>query len=198
MRTSAPALAPFFRSDLQARLLAALLLGTRDELSAADLRDRVGGSRSGLNQELQRLLDAGVIERRMVGRAALYRRAESSPLLEPLTMLVERTIGVEPELRRRLGEVSGVGAAAIYGSWAGGESLAPSSDVDVLVIGRPDRDQLERAARGVEQLAGREISLSVYDPDDWAERVATGSGFATTVLSRPLVPLVGSVPGAAE
>ena len=139
-------------------------------------------------------MDAGVIERRMVGRSALYRRAEASPLLEPLTTLVERTLGLEPELRKRLGGLDGVEAAAIFGSWAAG-TIGPRSDVDVLVIGEPDADELERAARAVERLAGREVNLTLYDRADWAKRVADGSGFASTVLERPLIPLVGEIPG---
>jgi DNA-binding transcriptional ArsR family regulator len=198
MRTSSPAIAPFFRSDLQARILAALLLGPVAEISAADLRRRVGASSSGVNQELQRLRDAGVVERRMVGRAALYRRAGASPLVEPLTALVERTLGVEPELRRRLSDIEGIEAAAIYGSWAAGSSVTPVSDVDVLVIGHPDRDRLEQVARDVERLIGRDVSLAVYDPDDWDERVAQGAGFAATVLGRPLTPLVGTIAGTPE
>jgi DNA-binding transcriptional ArsR family regulator len=196
MRTSAPAIAPFFRSDLQARLLAALLLGSDAELSAADLQSKVGASRAGVHQELMRLLDAGVVERRMVGRSALYRPAAESPLIEPLTALVARTVGVEPELRRVLVSVDGIEAAAIYGSWAGGVSISATSDVDVLVIGHPDADELERAVRAVEQLTSREINLTIYDRADWERRLERGSGFVATVLGRPLVELVGAIPAA--
>ena len=92
--------------------------------------------------------------------------------------------------------MGGIEAAAIYGSFASGGPVTPASDVDVLVIGEPDRDRLMAAAREVEQLVGREISVAVYDPVDWAERVARGAGFATTVLDRPLVHLIGAIPGA--
>ena len=190
----APSLAPFFRSELQAALLAVLLLGSDEELSAAELQRRSGASRSGVHKELQRLADAGIVERRTVGRSSLYRRAEDSPLLDPLTALVERTLGVEPELRRRLAEMDGIEAAAIFGSWADG-SVGPRSDVDVLVIGTPDADALERAARAVERLAGREVNLTLYDGRDWRERVARGAGFAATVLDRPLITLIGAIPG---
>ncbi len=194
MRTQPPAIAPFFRSQLQARLLAALLLGTTEEVGAPELQDRLGASRSGINQELGRLLDAGILTRRMVGRSALYRPAEDSPLVEPLRTLVERTVGVEPELRRALAAVDGVEAAAIYGSWAAGTSVRPLSDVDVLVIGDTNADELERAIRRVERLAGREVNLTRYDRDDWLERVRLGSGFARTVLDRPRIALVGEIP----
>jgi predicted nucleotidyltransferase len=190
-----PPLAPFFRSELQARVLALLLLGADEELTAADVQERLGASRSGVHQELRRLLDAGVLERRSVGRTALYRPARESPVVGPLTELVQRTIGVESELRRRLSAVPGVEAAAIYGSWAAGTQIGPLSDVDVLVIGDPDADELERAARAVEQLSGREVNLTLYDRTEWEERLERGSGFASTVLDRPLVELHGQIPG---
>lgn len=194
MRTQPPAIAPFFRSQLQARLLAALLLSATEEVGVPELQDRLGASRSGINQELGRLLDAGILTRRMVGRSALYRPAADSPLVGPLRTLVERTVGVEPELRRALAAVDGVEAAAIYGSWAAGTSVRPLSDVDVLVIGDADADALERAIRRVERLAGREVNLTRYDRDDWLERVRQGSGFARTVLDRPRIALVGEIP----
>lgn len=194
MRSQPPAIAPFFRSQLQARLLAALLLSATDEVGVPELQHRLGASRSGINQELRRLLDAGILARRMVGRSALYRPAEDSPLVEPLRMLIARTVGVEPELRRALAAVDGVEAAAIYGSWAAGTSVRPLSDVDVLVIGDADADALERAIREVERLAARDVNLTRYDRADWLERVRQGSGFARTVLDRPRIALVGEIP----
>lgn len=193
MRTQAPPIAPIFRSDLQARLLAALLLGPELEMSAAELQERTGGSRAGVHQELRRLLEGGLLDRRTVGRSALYRPAQDSPVVEPLTVLVERTLGVEAELRRRLAAIPGVEAAAIYGSWAAG-SIKPQSDVDVLVIGEPDADALEEAARAVERRSRRELNLTLYDRADWLARLRQRSGFAATVLDRPLIELVGTVP----
>lgn len=194
MRTQSPAIAPFFRSQVQARLLAALLLSPHGEIGVTELQDRVGASRSGINQELSRLLAAGILERRLVGRAALYRPAEDSPLVEPLRQLVERTVGVEPELRRVLAPIEGIEAAAIYGSWAAGTSVRPDSDIDVLVIGDADAAALEQAVRQVERLVGRDVNLTSYDRDEWLDRVRRRSGFARTVLDRPRVVLVGEVP----
>jgi predicted nucleotidyltransferase len=193
MRTKAPDRLPLFRSDLQARLLAILILGPDAELSSSELLERVGGSRAGLHSELRRLLDAGLIERRSVGRASLYRAAADSPLLPPLRELLTRTVGVEAELRRRLAQIDGRDAAVIHGSWAQASRMRPTSDVDLLVIGRPDRDDLERAAREVERMSGRDLDLSVYEPDDWAERVRRRSAFATSVLERPWISLVGDL-----
>ncbi|MGB3762104.1 MAG: winged helix-turn-helix domain-containing protein, partial [Ornithinimicrobium sp.] len=72
MRTEAPLLAPVFRSDGQASLLSALLLAD-DELSLTDLADRAGVAYPTAHREVARLLDAGILVERRVGRTRLVR-----------------------------------------------------------------------------------------------------------------------------
>ncbi len=193
MRTVAPAELPLFRSDLQARLLSALVLEPEARLTGADLARLTGAARATVHRELHRLLDAGMLEREQVGRATVYRAATASPLFEPLRMLLERTVGVEPELSRRLATLDGVEAAAVFGSWAS-RRAGPDSDVDVLVVGEVDRAALLVAIREVEQRAGREISVRLYRRPELERRLAAGSGFLGTLLARPMTPLVGRLP----
>lgn len=194
MRTAPPPLLPIFRSDLQARLLAILLLGDGAPIATSRLAESTGASAASLNRELRRLEDAGIVEHERVGRSKLYRAARASPLHAPLRELVARTLGVEPLLRSRLDELPGVRAAALFGSWAAGRA-APESDIDLLVVGDVDRDRLLREVRDVERVAGREINVTAYRPDEFARRRRERSGFLATVLSRPLTPLVGDVGG---
>jgi len=59
MRTESPALAPIFRSHLQGRLLAAVLLGT-DALTIAALAQTVQAPESIVHCEVDRLVRTGV------------------------------------------------------------------------------------------------------------------------------------------
>jgi predicted nucleotidyltransferase len=63
--------------------------------------------------------------------------------------LLERTVGVEAELRRALVDVPGVDAAFIHGSFAKKNKLRPTSDVDVLVLGHIDPRTLRRRIRRI-------------------------------------------------
>jgi predicted nucleotidyltransferase len=153
---------------------------------------RTGGTRSSIQRELARLMEAGVLEREAIGRTSLYRPADS-PLRDPLSTLIERTLGVAPRLSERLGAIDGIEAAAIYGSWAA-ENVGPSSDIDVVVIGEAVYDDVFTAVAGVERTTGREVHLKLYRPGEFREKLAEGSGFLRTILRRPLVPLVGSLP----
>ncbi|MEX2193750.1 MAG: nucleotidyltransferase domain-containing protein [Thermoleophilaceae bacterium] len=192
MRTKPPAFLPLFRSQLQAELLAALLLDGGEVGSVSDLASRTGATRSSVHRELHRLLDAGILEREGVGRTQVYRAADS-PLRPPLTELLERTVGAEALLTRRLEELEGVETAALYGSWAAGR-LGPGSDIDLLVVGSVEYEPLVAAIRDIERRAGRDINVKLFRPDEYRERLREGSGFLRTVLDRPVRELVGSLP----
>lgn len=192
MRSTPPPILPLFRSDLQATLLAALYLSDQGPLTARELIDRTGASSASLHRELTRLVAAALIDDERVGRTKRYRPATDSPLYEPLHTLLERTLGVERQLRDTLEGVDGIEAAAIFGSWAQG-AAGEASDVDVIVIGEPSREELLAAVRDVERSTHREIDVTAYRPDEFERRRAEGSGFLRTVLEGPRIPLIGEV-----
>jgi predicted nucleotidyltransferase/biotin operon repressor len=192
MRTKAPSSLPIFRSELQARLLALLLLDEPSGVTTPQLAARLNASEASLHRELTRLRDAGILEREPIGRTFVYRPSLSSPIHAPLKELIVRTMGVETQLRDVLAHVGGVEAAAIFGSWAAGR-IGASSDIDLLVVGDPDSDQLLEGVRRVEAIVGREIDVKVYRRDELRQRQADGSPFVEAMLSGPLVPLVGEL-----
>src|SRR5674476_1198376 len=79
-RTEPPLLAPVFRSEGQARLLAAVLLGG-DELSITDLADRAEVAYPTAHREVARLLNAGILSERSVGKTRLITANNESCLL---------------------------------------------------------------------------------------------------------------------
>ena len=64
MRSAAPALLPVFRSQLQADILAALLLNPGQEYSLTELAQRFGAPLSTVHGEVKRLTGAGLLHRR--------------------------------------------------------------------------------------------------------------------------------------
>ena len=140
-----------------------------------------------------------MITREGVGRTFLYRAATDSPLHEPLVQILERTIGLEAELRRVLNDVAGVDSAFIHGSYGSDTSVKPTSDVDVLVIGTADPHTLRRRLRQVEHKLGREIDVTAYTSKEFAELAKRGNSFAQQIIRGPVRSLVGSLadlPGA--
>ncbi len=146
----------------------------------------------GVHRELHRALSAGVVVREGIGRTYLYRAAIESPLYDPLRQLLERTVGVQPELAAALNDVEGVEAAFLHGSIAEATRIRPTSDVDLLVLGDVDYRALRRRLREVERRIGREVDVLVYGREEFAELARRGNSLARSILEGPVTPLVGS------
>jgi DNA-binding transcriptional ArsR family regulator len=189
-RQPAPALLPILRSQQQGEILA-LLLGEPDlELSLTEIAARVGAPHPSVYREVQRAEQAGLVASRKVGNTRLVRANTASPYYAGLAEVLTRAFGVPAVLSEVLRDVSGIAAAYIYGSWAarheGQTGQRPVGDIDVLVLGEPDRDQLYAALSAAEHRLARRVQATIRDRA-WLE---SGSGaFHDTVTSRPIFRL---------
>lgn len=192
MRTEAPLLAPIFRSDGQARLLSALLL-TGDELSITDLAGRADLAYPTAHREVARLLDAGIVSERQVGRSRLIRANAESPLTEPLRAILMVATGPAVMLAEELGRIGGIRSAFLYGSFAArmiGHAGPTPNDIDVMVLGEPDVDAVYEACTRVEAAVRRPVNPTILT----SEEFAASSGFLDNVRSGPVVAVIGELP----
>ncbi|MGH3200836.1 MAG: MarR family transcriptional regulator [Streptosporangiaceae bacterium] len=186
----APPLLPILRSQQQGEILA-LLLGDPDlELSLTEIAARTGTPHPSVYREIQRAEQAGLVTTRKVGNTRLVRANTDSPYYAGLADVLTRAFGVPAVLAETLRDVQGITAAYLYGSWAarheGQAGQRPVGDIDVLVLGEPDRDQLYAALSAAEQQLGRPVQATIRDRA-WLE---AGSGaFHDTITSRPLLRL---------
>ncbi len=80
-------------------------------------------------------------------------------------------------------------SAYLFGSWAAryaGQLGRAPADIDLLVIGDPDRDELDEAAQRAGARLAREVNVTIRSPRWWREGE---DGFHAEVTGRPLVPV---------
>jgi predicted nucleotidyltransferase len=153
-----------------------------------ELASRVGSAVSSVQREIVRAEQAGVMTSRRVGRTRLARAARS-PLTGPLTELLLRSFGPRQVIADEFADVRGIESAYLFGSWAAryaGQEGRPPADLDVLVIGTPDRAVLDDAAQRASGRLAREVNVTIRSADWWH---AGDDGFHTEVKLRPLVPV---------
>jgi len=189
-RQPAPSLLPVLRSQQQGEILALLLGDPELELSLTEIAARTGAPHPSVHREIERAEQAGLVVSRKVGNTRLVRANTSSPYYAGLAEVLTRAFGVPAVLSEALQPINGIAAAYIYGSWAarheGETGQRPVGDIDVLVLGEPDRDQLYAALSGAEERLGRAVQATIRGAD-WLD---VGSGaFHDTVISRPLLRL---------
>ena len=163
-------LLPILRSRHQADLLTYLLLQPDREVTITELSARLSIPQSTVSGEVQRLVDAGVLTVRAVGRSRLVRANADSKLVGPLTELLTLTFGPHVVVAAEFGDLANVDLVLIYGSWAAryhGHRGRPPNDVDVLVVGAPDRVALHSSAARAEDRLGMPVNPVVSAPKRW-------------------------------
>ncbi len=189
-RSPTPSLLPIFRSQQQGELLALILDDPSIEHSLVQLAERTGIPYASVHREVERAQAAGLVTSRLVGRTRLIRADPASPYFSGLSDVLVKAFGVPWVLGQALAGVSGIDTAYVHGSWAarfsGEEGDRPVGDIDLLVLGGPDRDEVYAAASSAERRLGRAVQVTIRSTD-W---LTAGSGtFHDTVAGRPMVPV---------
>jgi DNA-binding transcriptional ArsR family regulator len=180
-------LLPLLRSPLLGDLLAWLYLHPDEAFSATDLARRLRVSQSTISREADRLAVSGLIHETRRGNLRLLQANLDSPLAPPLSELLVQTYGPAAVLGELLSPVEGVDEAYVYGSWAAryaGEPGPLPRDVDVMVVGEADEDDLFDVARAAERMLGREVNIHRIPADAW--HTPGRDPFLTSVHARPL------------
>lgn len=189
MQTSAPELLPIFRSDGQARLLARLYLQPDQTTTLSELADELDLSHTTVSREADKLERAGLIRSERIGNQRHLRRNADSVYFSALRDLLLRAFGPVPLLERTLHEIDGIEHAFIFGSWAArylGEAGEAPNDLDLLIVGSPQRSALARIGRDLGHQLGYEVNPTIVPAGEWA---AKKSGFLRSVARGPLVEL---------
>jgi DNA-binding transcriptional ArsR family regulator len=191
MRTpGSVALLPLLRSRAQGDILALLYLHPEQEYSLTDIARRTGVTVKTVHQEANRLVEAGLLSEKRVGNNRMLRAVTDSLLTRPLSDLLAVTYGPLPVLTDALRNVPGIDHAFIYGSWAAryrGDPGPPPNDVDVLVVGDADPDDLDEALDPARRILRREVNVRRIPKQAWESK--TADPFLESVQSRPLVEL---------
>jgi len=188
MTRKASILVPVLRSETQARLLAALLLQPDREASIADIARETGADPGNLHAEVERLVQAGILADRRVGRTRLL-RASDSPLVHPLANLLVLGYGPKVAAEEALRDIPGIAHAYIGGSWAAryrGEAGRFPHDVDVIVVGSPDRDDVTEAVVNAMRAIGHDAQVIFRSPTAWRD---ARDAFTRTAKASSLVEL---------
>ncbi|MDQ1295156.1 MAG: hypothetical protein QG608_3041 [Actinomycetota bacterium] len=170
MRSEAPPLLPIFRSRHQADLLTELFLHPEQAYTATDLAAMLNIPFTTVHRELQRLEQAGLLTGRQIGRARLLQANTRHRASPALTQLLTVTFGPQSVVAEEFGGLESITHVIIYGSWAARYHGVPGTqpaDVDVLIVGSPDRAQVYAAAERAEARLGQPVNPTLRSTTRW-------------------------------
>jgi predicted nucleotidyltransferase len=160
-----------------------------------ELARHSGISVGALQSELSALVEADLITREKDGNRVLYQANSTSQVFGEIRSLVLKTCGIPVQIRRILEPFGdAIRYATIYGSVAKGNNQS-RSDVDLLVVGDIPYEKLLEALHPLEDQFGREISVRLFGPMDFSQRLAQQDRFLVGILQGPKLKVIGEMDG---
>lgn len=178
---------PLFKSETQARVLAAIFAQDDPAMHVSAVAERAGRPVSSVQREIDRLEDAGLLISMRVGRNRVVGPNPLSPYVEDVRRIVLKTYGPPAVLAEEIADIEGVEEAYVFGSWAArsaGVSGPSARDIDFVVIGDPAVSEIYDAAQRAETRLGLDVNPVVVSREEW-ERPR--KGFLSNVKAGALV-----------
>lgn len=184
-------LSALITSKTRVKILTVFLTHPDERFYYKNLISRLKVPPSGLQSELKRFEEIGLLKSQREANVRFYSINKSFPLYPELKGIIFKTTGLADYLRESLEKIGNIETAFIYGSVA--RSLEDvKSDIDLMVIGDVDMDNLHAAVSSAEESLGREINFTTFDASEWQKRIAKKQSFVMDVIKNPKIFLIGN------
>ncbi len=183
-------LASLFSSRVRAKIIATFFLSPGEGHNAWELSRKLGENYSAVWKELVHLERLGILSSEHRGNTKDYQENKSCPIAPELRSIVLKIEGAGIVIKKRLQEMGGVNEAFIYGSYVSGEADA-DSDLDIMIIGEINLNQLAPHITRLEKQLNRSINYVIYSEGEWNEKAAANDPFWLNVTRAPKIMLIG-------
>jgi len=174
----------------RAAVLSVLLARPETRLYQRQIAQLTGMRLLQAQRALRSLADLGVLRAQHEGNRVYYSPDPKCPILGELAAMVLKTAGLVEVLREALADLAGVKLAFVYGSLARQEQT-PQSDIDLLVVGDVNMQELSERLHQAEQALAREVNPTAYSETEFRQKVADRHHFLTAVLGNPKLFVIG-------
>ena len=172
-------------------ILSLLLLQPDASFYVREIARLTGTPAGSLHRELRLLGDAGILLRSTVGNQVRYQANRECPIYEELAAVFRKTTGLADVIREALSSLARrIRLSFVFGSVANGTDRT-GSDVDVLVIGKPEFDDVVVALSRLRERLRREVNPVVMTEAQFRTKLAHGDRFVSRIVREPKIFIVG-------
>lgn len=158
-----------------------------------ELIQLTGSGSGGVQRELKRLAESGLVTVRQIGNQKHYQANPAAPIFSELCGIVQKTFGLATPLREALAPLqSQIQAAFIFGSIAKRADTA-ESDIDLLILSDTlDYADVMAILDKPEEQLQRKINPTLYSFEELQIRLREGNAFVTRIIQQPKIWLKGN------
>jgi len=176
------------RSGAEVKILGVVLFS--DNLHLREIARRAEVSSYEAKKELDNLTQIGVLRSERKGNQIVFYANKSCPFFIDLKNLYQKTEGIFSALNDGLTGLEKIDYAFVYGSVAAGKE-GEKSDIDLMVIGGINEDELSKRIFTIQAKMKREINFILWSSDDLKGKIEKKSTFLNNILKGKPVFLIG-------
>ena len=135
-----------------------------------ELAAQMGESTNAIRVELDRLVEAGYLEKSSTGNKVFYNANTRHPLYQDIHNVVKKYLGIDVLIDNVLSKLGQVHEAYIIGDYAKG---VDSGIIDVVIIGTIDYNYLMQLSQKAEKIISRKIRTLILLPTEKKDYKAT-------------------------
>ncbi len=178
-------------SKLRAKVLGWLFTHTDERYFVRQLTSLLKEDSTNTSRELASLEKMGILVLTTSGKQKYYQANTRSPIFNELHGLMLKTSGVADVLRSALRpSAEKIKSAFIFGSIAN-RTETRASDIDVMIIGDADYDEVSACLNQAQDKLSREINSVVYPVSEFQQKVRANQHFMKSVLEDEKIYLIG-------
>lgn len=178
-----------FTSTTRVNILEEFLLNPGNEYHIRGLARIVKATPIYVQKELKNLELMGLLDSRKKGNMILYKMRTKSPIAEDLKRIFLKTESIGQAIMKDL-DTQKIRFAFIFGSFAKG-SETPTSDLDMLVIGDVNEDDVLRSISKTERRIGREINFTLWTEEEFLDRAKKEIPLIKEISKTPVIMIAG-------
>lgn len=139
---------------------------------------------------LNNLISEGILISEYKGNLRFITVNKNYPIYNELKNIIFKTVGIQGSIKQILREIGNIRIAFIYGSYAKSrENIL--SDVDLLIVGDPNEENLIKKLDSLEERLKRQINYKLYNFRDFKKEIKEKEPFILGILKDKKVMLMG-------
>lgn len=152
---------------------------------------RILGKKPGnFQRTINNMAKEGILTSEYKANARYFKANKNYPLYKELKSIVVKTVGVVGSLKEILEKIGNVNFSFIYGSYAKAKE-SYLSDIDLVIIGKPDEDRVIRELDRLERVLKREINYKLYTSSGFKKETKEREPFILEILKDKKIMLIG-------
>ncbi len=176
-----------FGSVTRTRLLRVFLNNPETSFFVRDLSRRINTQLNAVRRELENLETLGILSSRQDGQKKFYKTECTNFLFPELRALVLKSqISFEKNLVKNIDRIGQTQLLVLTGKLVGIKDLP----VDILVVGRVNRDSLKKIVNILQQDLGEQINYTVMSSREYKYRCEVSDKFLFSMLENKRVVLI--------